>query len=65
MAGGEDFGDGTHFQARHSVMRVPNEHMLYFVKNHSFLKDLQTMLVGSLFGEKILPLIELARWSQR
>ena len=39
------------------------EHMTEFVKEHShFLKHPQKMLIGSLFGEKILIHSELAKW---
>ena len=39
-----------------------SEHMLSFAKEEEFLCRPQRMLVGSLFGEKVLLLSELARW---
>jgi G:T-mismatch repair DNA endonuclease (very short patch repair protein) len=39
-----------------------SEHMLQFAEENDFLKTPQRMLIGSLYGEKILLLSELAKW---
>ena len=39
-----------------------SEHMKRFAINGDFLKQPQRMLIGSLFGKKILLLSELAKW---